>query len=518
MNLTRYPVALRVAMAFGAVVLTIAALVVALHLGFAKTAEQAEHISDQIGLQKQTAQVKALAQENATAALVLLVTQSPELQQQLAQQIGARNAEMAKVLAAVQALVKGQADDEALASNAAQRQATSAAGVQRIVQLVKDGKQAEASFAADEEMIPMMAPLQQALFQLDQRAAETVASAQAASAKVAKQLRALAMAAGAMAVALALVMGYGLARSVTRPLAAALQFAQRLAGGDLTARIQVQGQDEFAQLNQALNRMSEGLTELVMQVRADADQIATGSAQIASGSADLSSRSEQQAANLEHTASSMEELAATVNHNAHTAERAAALATATRNEADAGGRLMDQVVHTMDDIATGSQRIVEITAVIDGLAFQTNILALNAAVEAARAGEQGRGFAVVAAEVRTLAQRSAAAAREVRTLLEDSATKITSGAGVVGQAGKSIQSTVQRVNEVSTLIAEIADATRKQTAGIGAVNQAVGVLDDTTQRNAALVEEAAASADSLSQRAQHLAETVRSFKLTAEAV
>ncbi len=516
MNLTRYPVALRVALAFGAVVLTIAALVVALHRGFTRTAEQADLIQDQIGLQKQTAHVKSLAQDNATAALVLLVTQSADLQQQLAQQIAARNAEMTETLQAVAALVKGQAEDEVLAKAAVQRLATSVAGVQRIAQLVKDGKQAEASFAADEEMIPMMAPLQQALSQLDQRATEAVALAQAANAKVARQLQALSLAAGVVAALLAAAMGYGLSRSVTRPLDAALRFAQQLAGGDLTARIRTHGADEFAQLNTALNHMSEGLSQLVMQVRADADQIATGSAQIAAGSADLSSRSEQQAANLENTASSMEQLSATVRHNADTAARAATLATETRDAADAGGRMMAQVVDTMDDIAAGSQRIVEITAVIDGLAFQTNILALNAAVEAARAGEQGRGFAVVAAEVRTLAQRSASAAREVRSLLEESAAKIASGAGAVGQAGKSIQSTVQRVNQVSTLIAEIADATRQQTAGIGAVNEAVSALDETTQRNAALVEESAASAGSLSERAQHLAETVRSFKLASQ--
>jgi methyl-accepting chemotaxis protein len=302
-------------------------------------------------------------------------------------------------------------------------------------------------------------------------------------------------------------------RSITVPIGRAVAVASTVAAGDLSSRITVRGSDETAQLLQALARMNDSLAQIVGQVRASSESIATGSAQIATGNQDLSQRTEEQASNLQQTAASMEQLSGTVKTSAETAGHASALAAGASAAAVQGGEMVGTVVQTMQDIAASSKKIADIIGVIDGIAFQTNILALNAAVEAARAGEQGRGFAVVASEVRSLASRSAEAAKEIKSLIVASVEKVEAGARQVDVAGGAMADIVSQVQRVSALITEISGAAGEQSTGIGQIGDAVAQLDQVTQQNAALVEESAAAAESLRTQAANLAEAVRVFKL-----
>ncbi|HEY5801810.1 MAG TPA: methyl-accepting chemotaxis protein [Burkholderiaceae bacterium] len=317
------------------------------------------------------------------------------------------------------------------------------------------------------------------------------------------------------------VLGGGLAwaliQFVLSPLTSGLHrarvLAETVAAGDLTSNIVIESNDETGQLLQALKDMNTSLATMVSSLRSDADTIATAAREIASGNMDLSSRTEQQAGALEETASSMEEISATVKNSADNARQAAQLAQSASEVAGKGGAVVSQVVDTMASIDASAKQIVHIIAVIDGIAFQTNILALNAAVEAARAGEQGRGFAVVASEVRSLAQRSAQAAKEIKTLIGDSAEKVGQGNILVEQAGSTMQQVLESVQKVTDMMGEIRSAATEQSSGIDQINRAVTEMDESTQQNAALVEQAAAAAAALQDRAQHLAQLVSRFKL-----
>ncbi|CAD6518055.1 hypothetical protein LMG27952_00943 [Paraburkholderia hiiakae] len=320
---------------------------------------------------------------------------------------------------------------------------------------------------------------------------------------------------------LVLAIGFGatialfITRSITGPIARAVDVAETVARGDLTARIEVDGSDEAAQLLGALRHMNERLVDLVGRVRTGSEGIATASAQIAAGNTDLSQRTEEQAASLEETAASMEELTATVKQNADNATQGNTLAGQASQTATRGGEVVGRVVDTMRDIANSSEQVAQIISVIEGIAFQTNILALNAAVEAARAGEQGRGFAVVAGEVRTLAQRSATAAREIKELISVSVERVNNGTALVDDAGRTMGEIVQSVKRVADLMNEISAASGEQRTGIEQVNQAVTQMDEVTQQNAALVEEASAAAQSMSSQAAALRELVSMFNIGA---
>ncbi|MBB5390475.1 MULTISPECIES: methyl-accepting chemotaxis protein [unclassified Herbaspirillum] len=312
---------------------------------------------------------------------------------------------------------------------------------------------------------------------------------------------------------LGLILSLVVRRMVSRPLDAVCQAADRIAGGDLTTRLHVVRSDEIGRLMRAFNGISEGLSAVVASVRSGTEEINTAASEIAAGNLNLSARTEQQAGALEETASAMEELTSTVKQNAANAVEADQLSGSASSVASQGGEVVGQVVNTMDAINASSQRIVDIISVIDGIAFQTNILALNAAVEAARAGEQGRGFAVVATEVRTLAQRSATAAREIKELIDASVETVGSGGKLVQQAGATMGDVVASVRRVSTVISEISTASREQSEGIDQINRAIAQMDESTQQNAALVEQAAAAAQSLQQQAQHLAAAVSAFRI-----
>ena len=319
----------------------------------------------------------------------------------------------------------------------------------------------------------------------------------------------------AVAILLGAFVAWSITRSITVPLNEAVRIAQTVANGDLSSTIVVHSKDETGRLLQALKDMNANLQKIVSEVRTGTDTIATASSEIAAGNLDLSSRTEQQASSLEETASSMEELTSTVKQNADNARQANGLAMTASDVAKKGGSVVAQVVGTMGSINESSRKIVDIIAVIDGIAFQTNILALNAAVEAARAGEQGRGFAVVASEVRSLAQRSAAAAKEIKTLIGDSVEKVEVGAKLVDQAGATMSEIVESVKRVTDIMAEITAASQEQTSGIEQINQAITQMDEVTQQNAALVEQAAAAAESLQDQAANLSQVVGVFKLDA---
>jgi len=307
--------------------------------------------------------------------------------------------------------------------------------------------------------------------------------------------------------------GLLLVRNIARSLQQAIAVTEAVAQGDLSRRIEVQGQDEVAQLLAALSSMQQSLIQVVARVRAGAEGVSTASSEIATGNSDLSARTESQASALEETAASMEELGSAVQHNADNARQANQLALSASQVAHNGGQVVAQVVHTMKDIHQSSQKIADIIGVIDSIAFQTNILALNAAVEAARAGEQGRGFAVVAGEVRALAGRSAEAAKEIKTLISASVERVDQGSQLVDQAGQTMGEVVAAIGRVSDIVGEISAATGEQSAGVAQVGEAVTQMDQATQQNAALVEQMAAAATGLKNQAHDLVQAVSVFRL-----
>ncbi len=374
-------------------------------------------------------------------------------------------------------------------------------------------------FDAKELLVEKMHPAQQAYFSamdaLLQQQQQQLGQATGATERAANSVRGMLLATTLVVMALGGLLAWWIIRSITGPLRQAVRVARSVAAGNLQEPIEAQGRNEVAQLLLALKDMQGALARVVTHVRQGAQNVLGGSTEIAQGNMDLSNRTEAQAGALEETSASMQELRDAVAHNADNAQQANTLACDASAVAERGGAVVGQVVDTMRDINTSSQKIADIIGVIDGIAFQTNILALNAAVEAARAGEQGRGFAVVASEVRALAGRSAEAAREIKGLISASVERVAQGSNLVDKAGATMQEVVQSIRRVTALVGEISSASAEQRSGVAQIGEAIVQMDHVTQQNAALVEQIAAAATGLSTQAQELVQAVAVFQVDA---
>jgi len=453
-----------------------------------------------------------LTDANAVRTLALALSSEASVEASFKPAMAETSDRISRVQKALQALAVSAEDKAQMERVSAARQQVLTLR-QQIAQLKDQGETVRALALAEQSFKPAIAAYLQSLqafVELQKKAAADsqlqMAELRMATVKVAGVvvlLVVLGIAAGA----------FFLIRSMQSPLLAAQLMAERIAGGDLRVGETVQRHDEFGALLRTQQDMCRALNDMVAQVRHSADSIATASAEIAGGNQDLSARTEQTSSNLQQTAAAMEEFTSTIQNSASSAELARSTASGAAALAQRGGEVVASMVVTMDEIRQSSQKIGDIIGVIDGIAFQTNILALNAAVEAARAGEQGRGFAVVASEVRSLAQRSGDAAKEIRTLIGTSEARVQNGIRLVQSVGESMDDIVKSVQNASTMISEVSEASVQQSAGVTQVNQAISQLDQMTQQNAALVEESAAAAQSLREQAEQLTQTVSMFRM-----
>jgi methyl-accepting chemotaxis protein len=511
MKFSNLNIATRLRLAFGMVIVLLAAIVAIAFFGMQELNHSTDDLSRSLWPRVRAANV---ALDNVRGsfgrlAQLAVVTDPAELKT-AADRLASNTGTFNQALADLDAML---VTEQGKATNAASKGLRDQYVVlcARVLALSKEGKHDEASALAFGDAYATMHKFAGTLRdQVTFQEKRFDAAGNHADAVFASGVREMGMAAVA-ALLLAIAAAILITRSIVRPLADAVQLARTVAAGDLTSTIHVVSTDETGQLMQALKDMNTALQTMVLEVRSGSDTIATASAEIASGNLELSSRTEQQASSLEETASSMEEMTSTVKQNAENARQANGLAATASDVARKGGMVVAQVVDTMGAINDSSRKIVDIISVIDGIAFQTNILALNAAVEAARAGEQGRGFAVVASEVRNLAQRSASAAKEIKTLIDDSVTQVELGSKLVDDAGSTMEDVVMSVQRVTDIMAEISSASREQDAGIEQINQAITEMDSVTQQNAALVEEAAAAAGSLEEQSAALAQLVSRF-------
>jgi methyl-accepting chemotaxis protein len=317
----------------------------------------------------------------------------------------------------------------------------------------------------------------------------------------------------AVGVALAIGIGFFIARIVANPLRQAVDVLRQVAAGDFTAELKIDTKDEIGEMAGAMNDAVAKIREALIDVRSVAESLASSSQQLASASEEISSGAQEQASSLEETASSLEEITSTIRQNAENAGQANQLSSGSRAVAEKGGAVVGNAVAGMKEINAASKKIADIITTIDEIAFQTNLLALNAAVEAARAGEQGRGFAVVAGEVRNLAQRSAGAAKEIKGLIQDSVRKIEAGSDLVNQSGQALDEIIGSVKRVTDIVAQISSASREQATGIEQVNKAVSQMDQVTQSNASQTEELSSTAEGLAGQAENLQQLVARFVL-----
>jgi methyl-accepting chemotaxis protein len=425
-------------------------------------------------------------------------------------------AALEKVRGALGSMLEGDEDeDNPLARAALKALESYAAATQQVMGQMQNGAY-DTALAADKMLGRAVAHVRQVTAHVD--AIEQIVDAESIETQqafTASMQRTMWLFVGVLGLVIAVVVPLTLmnSRSIITPMQQARDLALAIAQGDLTRTVDTRGQDEAAELLQALAQMQAALGGLVGEVRQASENIHGASNEVASGNLDLSGRTELAAGNLQQTAASMQQLTKSVQHSAESSRHASELASSASSVAERGGAVVAQVVSTMDEINQASRRIADIIGTIDGIAFQTNILALNAAVEAARAGEQGRGFAVVAAEVRSLAQRSAGAAREIKSLIGASVDKVDAGTRLVKDAGSTMGDIVASVQRVKDIIEAITGAASEQSQGIGQINGAVSTLDAMTQQNAALVEESAAAAESLKDQAGRLSAVVARFQV-----
>jgi methyl-accepting chemotaxis protein len=519
MRISNMKIGTRLGLGFGLILLLVAAMGVNGILRLNNINEASRHLVDQ-SLEKQKAAQNWLMGTSANAArtLALVKAVEPANQEFFQKAITAQSKQISEIQKGLEDAVSTE-KEKALFAEMNNRRNAYIDQRKSIIAVKNSGNMAEANQMIDTKLVPMLDAYVDSVKDVLSYYDDEVAQADKSITADFNMGRTTLIIGAVIAILLGALIAWSLTRSITRPLKEAVLVAGAVAEGDLTARSSLpMTKDEAGQLLDALGRMQDNLAKTVAQIRTGADTIATASSEIASGNLDLSSRTEEQASSLEETASSMEELTSTVKQNADNARQANQLAVSASEVAGRGGSVVSQVVDTMGEINTSSRKIVDIISVIDGIAFQTNILALNAAVEAARAGEQGRGFAVVAGEVRNLAQRSASAAKEIKSLIGDSVEKVEAGSKLVAEAGTTMDELVDGVKRVADIMAEITAASREQSDGIEQVNQAVTQMDQVTQQNAALVEEAAAAAESLQDQAKRLAQAVSVFRITGDYV
>ena len=503
----------RLSAAFSLVIIMMLLIIVIALIRFSEIAQVNTRIIESDWVKADAANIiNATTRSNARRTMELIIASDGAQVARIKAHIETNKAVIAEALTTLENLVY-LPEGKALVARLKEARANYVRAFSKVVQLNDEGKKEDAIAAMNRETLPALDALQAPIDELTTlQKAIVVASSAELKGKI-DSANIVMLTLGIIAALSGAWFAWWITRSITRPIRIAVHMAQTVASGDLSSRVSVTTRDECGQLLKALQEMNDSLVHIVMQVRTGADAMATATSQIAAGNLDLSSRTEEQASVLEETAASMEELAATVKNNFESSKHANQLAESASSVAAKGGAVVGKVVMTMEQINTSSRKIADIIGVIDGIAFQTNILALNAAVEAARAGEQGRGFAVVANEVRNLAGRSATAAKEIKQLIDDSVGNVAEGCKLVEQAGSTMDEIVVHVRRVADLMGEITMASSEQTSGIGQVNQAVSQMDEVTQQNAALVEEAAAAAESLEEQARGLVDVVAVFKI-----
>ncbi|AJX00148.1 hypothetical protein BM43_3290 [Burkholderia gladioli] len=466
------------------------------------------------------AQIRMAVDRRAIAARnLVLVTKPDDIAVEKAD-VERAHADVQRYLAQLQSLLASASDTtpeaRQLAADIANVESRYGPVALAIVQQALAGQREDAIAAIDDKCRPLLAELVRATDAYASYTRERESALAQAGVERYDTARNLMLGICAAALALAALAGVAITRSITRPLSEAVRVARTVADGDLTSHIEVRGHDETRDLLDALNTMNTRLAGIVSRVREGSSGIALAVGEIAAGNVDLSQRTEEQAASLQETAATMEQFTSTVRLNAENAQQASTLASSASEVAQRGSHAVGRVVDTMNDLGERSSKIAEITGMIEGIAFQTNILALNAAVEAARAGEQGRGFAVVASEVRALAQRSSGAAKEIKELITASVQTVQDGAVLADEAGRTMNEVTQAVARVTDIMGEIAAASSEQSRGIDQVNLTITQMDETTQQNAALVEQAAAASKSLETQGRQLDETVATFRIAQE--
>lgn len=459
--------------------------------------------------------IKSATKSNAINTLLLLFVNDKSQLDKIREDIVTNKSLITKELESLKNLIY-RAEGRALLAEIVDAREAYVASFSNVNNLLKDNKRDEASALMLKDTIPKLNQLQLKIDELEKLQKKLVEASNEEARQAIASMIVFLLVGGIASIVVGLMATSIIVRQVMNKVGGEPDYVNEvtnlIAQGDLNMRIIINPKDDFSILF-AVRQMRNNLREIISAIRTGSDTIAMGASQIATGNMDLSSRTENQASSLEQTAAAMEELNSTVKQNADNSETAKDLVIAATGVAVKGGQVVSQVVNTMASINTSSKKIVDIIAVIDGIAFQTNILALNAAVEAARAGEQGRGFAVVASEVRNLAQRSAAAAKEIKQLIDSSVNEVDEGSKLVISAGATMEEIVASVRKVSEIMIDISTSSKEQSQGIGQANEAITYMDGVTQQNAALVEEAAAVAGSLLDEAKQLVDTISVFKL-----